>query len=1008
MKNHYFVPILLLLAISSFAQKKKTKVAPPAAIAQTTLATSATERMEGYELRKKATTASSVNNIKFRNIGPANMSGRVVDLDVNEAKPTQFFVAYASGGLWKTENNGMSFTPLFDNEASMTIGNIAVDWKTNGQTIWVGTGEDNASRSTYAGTGVYKTTDGGKTWQHLGLEDTHHIGNITLHPTDPNTAWVAAVGHLYSSNAERGVYKTTDGGKTWRKTLYIDDKTGAIDLDIDPANPATLYAAMWYKERSAWNFVEGGKTSGIYKSTDGGENWKLLSTESSGFPTGETNGRIGLSIYPKNPNLIYAFIDNQARRKENPNRTSPSGITARTLRGMSKEDFLKFSDAEINEFLDAANFPEKYTAKKIREQITTDKLTVKNLHEYVTGANDDVISAAVLGAEVYKSEDGGQTWKKTHTDPIDAVSSYGYYFGKVFVSSNNPNRIVIYGVPILQSMDGGKTWKSLDASNVHGDHHALWFNPNNADHILIGNDGGLNLTYDGGKNWSHLNPIPVGQFYGITVDMATPYNVYGGLQDNGVWWGTSQPGEELKPWKSVMGGDGMQVQVDWRDNATVYTGFQFGNYFRVNKNTYPAGMKRLQMPANDIGEPKLRFNWQSPIVLSRHNQDVIYFGSNKFHRSLDKGENFQTLSSDLTKGGKEGDVPFGTLATLDESPKKFGLLYAGSDDGLVHISKDGGYTWTKISDGLPQNLWVSRVTASAHDEATVYVSLNGYRDDNFKSYLYISTDFGQNWQSLGADLPAEPINVVKEDSKNSNLLYVGTDHGVYISLNKGKSFMRMSGMPAVAVHDLVVQPRDNELVVGTHGRSIYVADVSLIQQLADSLITKDLHLFALKSLNASPTWGRTFDKYSEPRVQKYEIPFYTKIAGKNTITIQTDKGLVLRTLTDESETGLNFVSFDLAIDTTVKVEYEKYLNTTKKKDDKEIKIEKADDGKMYLRAGKYKVVVEANSGTKAQQNFEIRTTEHRMSRRSNAVPANISTPGELEEWLEEIGLEEKK
>lgn len=1009
MQKCYPIFFCLLLTTFSFAQKKKTKILPATTpITQVVTATTAAERMTGYEMRKKAEAASLVNNVKFRNIGPTNMSGRVVELDVNEANPTQFVVAYASGGLWRTNNNGMSFTPLFDQEASMTIGDIAVDWKTNGQTIWIGTGEDNASRSTYSGTGVYKTTDGGKTWQHLGLEDTHHIGNVTLHPTDPNTAWVAAVGHLYSPNTERGIYKTTDGGKSWRKTLYIDDKTGAIDLDIDPSNPSILYAAMWYKERSAWNFVEGGKTSGIYKSTDGGENWKLLSTENSGFPTGETNGRIGLSIYPQNPNLIYAFIDNQVRRKENPNRTTPTGITTRTLRGMSKEDFLKFSDNDINEFLDAANFPEKYTAKKIREQISTDKLTVKGLLEYVTGANDDVVSSQVAGAEVYKSEDGGQTWKKTHTDPIDAVSSYGYYFGKVFVSGNNPDRIVIYGVPILQSMDGGKNWKSLDASNVHSDHHALWFNPNNADHILIGNDGGLNLTYDGGKNWSHLNPIPVGQFYAIAVDMATPYNVYGGLQDNGVWWGTSQPGEELKPWKSVMGGDGMQVQVDWRDNATVYTGFQFGNYFRVNKNTYPAGMKRLQMPANDIGEPKLRFNWQSPIVLSRHNQDIVYFGSNKFHRSLDKGETFLTLSGDLTKGPREGDVPFGTLATLDESPKRFGLLYAGSDDGLVHISKDGGYTWTKISDGLPQNLWISRVTASAHDEGTVYVSLNGYRDDHFKAYLYVSTDYGQNWQAIGGDLPAEPINVVKEDPKNVQILYVGTDHGVYVSLNKGKSFMRMSDLPAVAVHDLVVHPRDNELVVGTHGRSIFVGDVSLIQQLADTLIAKDLHLFALKSLNYSPTWGRMFDKYSDPRVQKYEIPFYTKAAGKITLKIQTDKGLTLRTLTDDSEKGLNFANFDLAIDTTTKADYEKHLNATKKKDEKEIKIEKADDGKMYLRAGKYKVVVETVTGIKTEKSFEIKASERRPSRRSNAIPANITTPGELEEWMEEMELEEKK
>lgn len=1010
MKNRYFIPILFLLATTSFSQKKKsTTQATKQPILLEVAPTTAVERMAGYEQRKKLDAASLVSNVKFRSIGPTNMSGRVVDLDVNNANPTHFFVAYASGGLWKTENNGMSFTSLFDNEASMTIGDIAVDWKTNGQTIWVGTGENNASRSTYSGTGIYKSNDGGKTWQHLGLIDTHHIGQVILHPNDPNTVWVAAVGHLYSSNTERGIYKTTDGGKTWKKTLYIDDKTGGIDLDIDLANPSVLYASMWYKERRAWNFVEGGKTSGIYKSTDGGESWKLLTVENSGFPTGDGNGRIGLSIYPKNPNLIYAFIDNQVRRKETPPRTASTGIATRALRNMTKEDFLKFSDTEINEFLDAANFPEKYNGKKIREQITADKLTVKNLYDYVTGANDEVVNSPVSGAEVYKSEDGGQTWKKTHTEPIDAVSSFGYYFGQIFVSAENPDRIIIYGVPILQSMDAGKTWKSLDASNVHSDHHALWFNPKNSDHILIGNDGGLNLTYDGGKNWSHLNPIPVGQLYAVAVDMEKPYNVYGGMQDNGVWWGTSQPGEELRPWKSVMGGDGMQIQVDWRDNSTVYTGFQFGNYFKVNKNSYPSGMKRLQMPLADIGEAKLRFNWQSPILVSRHNQDIVYFGSNKFHRSLDKGETFQTLSGDLTKGPKEGDVPFGTLATLDESPKKFGLLYAGSDDGLIHISKDGGYTWTKISDALPQNLWISRVVASSHNEAVVYASLNGYRDDNFKPYLYVSTDYGQSWQPIGADLPTEPINVVREDPKNASILYVGTDNGVYVSLNQGKTFMRMNGgLPAVAVHDLIVHSRDNELVVGTHGRSIYIGDVSLIQQLVDTLTSKEVHLFALKPLNYAPNWGRMFDKYSEPRIQKYEISFYTKASGKSSIKIQTDKGLTLRTLTDDSEAGLNFINFDLSIDTTAKGEYEKYLNAAKKKDEKEVKLEKADDGKMYIRAGKYKVVIETATGTKSEQVLEIKAPERRSSRRTNAIPVNISTPGEFEEWMEEMGLEGKK
>ncbi len=1006
------VLLLALLTMSAslttFAQKKKKTTAPPPTT--TTAATSAADRTKGYEQRQKLDANSLVSNVKFRAIGPTDMSGRVVDLDVNDANPTQFFVAYASGGLWKTENNGMSFTPLFDQESTMSIGDIAVDWKTNGQTIWVGTGENNSSRSSYAGDGVYKSTDGGKTWQHVGLEDTHHIGQVILHPSDPNTVCVAALGHLYSPNTERGVYKTTDGGKTWAKTLFVDDQTGAIDLDIHPTNPNVLFASLWHKERSAWNFVEGGKTSGIYKSTDGGNTWQLLSTSGSGLPQGEGVGRIGLTIYPKDPTIMYAFVDNQDKRKPEAKKEE-EGLTVKQLKEMKMEDFMELSDLVINEFLDKGNYPQKNSAKQLKADLKSGKLQVRDIYDFVGGANDELISAPVKGAEIYRSDDGGKSWKKTHEDYIDLVYTYGYYFGQIYVTPTDANRIVTFGVPILLSEDGGKSWKNIEKENVHSDHHALWINPNNPGHMINGNDGGVNVTYDSGKHWSHLNSEPLGQFYAIAVDMENPYNVYGGLQDNGVWTGTSKPREDapLPAWKSIMGGDGMQVQVDWRDNSTVYTGFQFGNYFRLDKNKSGFGsMKRLAMP-REIGDPKLRFNWQAPIHLSRHNQDIVYFGSNKFHRSLDKGETFENLSDDLTKGGKEGDVPFGTLTTIDESPKRFGLLYAGTDDGLAWVSKDAGYTWTKISDALPQNLWVSRVAASAHDESTVYISLNGYRDDNFLPYLFASTDYGQTWKAIGTDLPAEPINVVKEDPVNANILYVGTDHGVYVSMDKGTSFMRMSGgLPAVAVHDLLVHPRDKELVAGTHGRSIYVADVSLLQQLDDTLRQKELYTFSLNPVTYSERWGRV-RKYEEPEELKFEIPYYTRTAGKSTIDIQTEKGLTLATLTDNSESGLNYVNWNYAIDESTKAEYEKYLNENKKKEDKEIKLEAAEDKKMYIRPGKYTVVVTTANGAKTEQPLTIKAPEKRPSRRGITTQAIPSTPGEWEEYMEEeLGMEEVK
>ncbi|WP_345269305.1 WD40/YVTN/BNR-like repeat-containing protein [Nibrella viscosa] len=990
------------------AQKKVKKIATtPAVISITAPA----ERMAGVQQRQKLADASLIKNIPFRSVGPTVMSGRVVDLDVNPDNPTQFYVAYASGGLWRTDNNGISFTPLFDNEAVMTIGAIAVDWKNN--TIWIGTGESNASRSSYAGLGMYKSLDGGKTWQHLGLADSHHIGRIVLHPTNPNTAWVAAVGHLYTPNPERGIYKTTDGGKTWAKTLYIDDKTGAIDVDIDPANPQVLYASMWHKERRAWNFVEGGKTSGIYKSTDGGTTWKLITGGSSGFPQDENSGRIGLSIFPKSTNTLYAILDNQTARPKKEQKNDPHKLTKDQLRVMSKDDFLKAEDAVLTEYLDEQNFPEKYTAKSLKELVQSDKIKPIAVLEYTDDANSRIINTDVIGAEVYRSDDAGQSWRKVNADYLDGLyNTYGYYFGNVWIAPDNADKIVIAGVPVIRSEDGGKTYKGMDNGNVHADHHALWINPKNNNHMILGNDGGVNITYDNGKTWFKANTPAVAQFYAIAVDMAKPYNVYGGLQDNGVWFGPGNYKASYDwfdggqyPYKRLLGGDGMQVQVDWRDNNTVYTGFQFGNYFRINRQT--GEMKRLTVP-QEVGEAKLRWNWQAPILLSRHNQDVVYFGSNRFHRSMNRGDEFKTLSGDLTKGLKTGDVSFGTLTTIDESPLKFGLLYVGSDDGLVHVSQDGGYTWTRISDKLPQDLWVSRVTASAHDEGTVYVSLNGYRDDHFNAYVFRSTDYGQTWQPIGTDLPMEPVNVVKEDPKNSNIMYVGTDHGVYVSLNKGRTFMHLNGgMPAVAVHDLVVHPRDNDLIVGTHGRSLYIGSVEHLQQLTDTLTNKPIHIFALKPASYSPNWGRMYNKYEEAPAYKFELPFYVKTAGKTTVRLTTDKGLTLKTLTDDSEAGLNYLTYDYSVDASVAEGYQKYLNDTRKKDEKEVDLKPADDKKVYLRPGKYTFVFETSSGAKAEKEWELKAPERR-SRRAITLPNAYGSPGEFEEWMEEMSVEETK
>ena len=801
-------------------------------------ATSAQERLKTIDQRKQLLSRSTLNETGFRNIGPSIMSGRVVDIEVNPQDPTEFYVAYASGGLWHTKNNGQSFAPIFDSVDVLTIGDIAVNWQN--RHIWVGTGEVNSSRSTYAGLGVYRSANNGKSWEYLGLPESHHIGKIQLSAKDPNTAWVAVLGHLYSESKERGIYKTTDAGKTWNQTLASDANTGAIDVDIDPSNEQVLYAAMWYRTRTASNFEEAGKTSGIYKSTDGGDRWTLISTPTCGFPSGDGVGRIGLAVYPKNPSIVYAIVDNNFQQPDTAMQkvADTSRYVLRDFKALTVDQFLALDDKKLNAFLKSPRngIPTKYSAENLKQDVKSGKLAPNCIWDYLYDANTALFETPIYGAQVYRSDNAGLSWVKTHVKPIELYSTYGYYFGKVFVSPNNPDKIAITGVSVLLSTDGGKTFSSIGKENVHADHHFVWMNGQNDSHMIIGNDGGCNITYDNGAHWFKANTPAVGQFYNIAIDMAKPYNVYGGLQDNGTWFGSSATKENYdwydngqNPYTMIGGGDGMQVQVDWRDNKTVYSGSQFGFYSRQNLATKE---RKNVRPMRDLGEPALRYNWQSPILLSRHNQDVFYFGSNKFHRSMSKGDSLVTLSTDLTTNPAQGDVPFGTTTTISESPIRFGLIYVGTDDGNVQVSKDGGNSFTMISQKLPKGLYVSRVIASKFNVARVYVTLNGYRNDHFNAYVYQSDDYGTTWKQIMKDLPSEPVNVIKEDAVAEQVLYVGTDGGLYVSLDGGNSSMAWTkGLPAsVPVHDLEIHPRDHEIVLGTHGRSLYVGKLDALRK----------------------------------------------------------------------------------------------------------------------------------------------------------------------------------
>ena len=901
---------------------------------------------------------SLFTQLEAKNIGPTIMSGRVVDLAVNPKNPTEFYVAYATGGLWYTNNNGTSFTPVMDSAETVNCGSVTVDW--NSGTIWVGTGEVNASRSSYAGVGVLKSSDKGKTWENLGLKDSHHISRIWVNPSNLNEIVVAAVGHLYTTNKERGIYKSTDGGKSWKQTLFVAEDTGIIDLAVSKNNPKIMFAASWQKDRKAWHFDGDGEKSGIYKSEDGGTSWKLISTKESGFPANEGVGRIGLALF--NENVIYAVVDNQNKR---PKTVSKNKLT--TMLSTPGADFMEISNKELNIALKESGFRDKYRAENIRNWVANNNMEPKEVLTVLSDSNKALFETEVIGCEVYKSEDGGKSWKKANQNYIDDMFyTYGYYFANISVDEKNQNRVYIGGVPLLFSEDGGKTFTAISKENVHADHHVTWINPENPNHIINGNDGGVNISYDNGAHWIKCNNEALGQLYAVNVDYQENYNVYGGMQDNGVWFGSNNYSHSVAwhqegkyPYQELIGGDGMQIQIDSRNPNVVFTGYQFGNYYRINQKE---GKFDYITPKAPKGEKPYRFNWQTPILLSSHNQDILYMGSEFLHRSMNQGETWERISGDLTNGAKEGNVAFGTLTSISESKFQFGLLYVGSDDGKIHVSKDGGVSWQLISGNLPQNLWVSRVVASTHKRERVYVTLNGYRNDNFESFAYVSEDFGVTWTSISNGL-TEAVNVIVEDSANENILYVGTDNGLFISLDQGATWLDFSnGMPNVAVHDAVIQTKAKELIVGTHGRSIYKMDISKVQELTKDVLAKNLHLFNVNDRTKSERWGSQNYAWGKPSEPSQEIWFYSNADGVVNFTITNEIGMVVHTQKIAAKKGLNSFTYDYLL---AKEDAEKW-----NKKDKKIKIMASENKKFYVPIGKFKGVLSKDKATE-NSSFEI-------------------------------------
>ena len=782
-----------------------------AALLATTLLGSLTAQTNDQEHAAK----NVFGQLPWRELGPVQSGGRIVDIEVHPTKTSVFWVAAASGGLWHTTNGGLSFTPQFQDRYSISIGDLAVS-RSNPDVLYVGTGEANNQRSSYWGDGVHKSTDGGKTWTHVGLRGTDHIGRIVVHPQNPDVVYVAALGALYRANDERGLYKTSDGGSTWTCVKHLGADTGFVDVVLDPQQPDTVYAASYERRRQAWNFREGGQGSRLWKSTDAGTTWTQLD---KGLPTGVL-GRIGLAAFAGDGKVLYASIENlnlKAAASSSEVEAAPEPVPEPSAEVLADPTALAMHELAVEEAQDPA--------RRSRRPVT--------------------------GGEVYRSDDGGASWHKTHGSDIEVGGNPGYYYGQTRIDPQDKEHVWVLSVQISETKDGGKTWtpnrteRKSFGDSLHVDHHALWIDPADSQHALLGNDGGLAITWDGGAHWDHLTHLPILQFYTVAADLRSPYRVYGGLQDNGTWGfpvhGATTAGSQATDAYRIDGGDGFFVCIDPDEPDVVYSESQFGGMSRQHLRT---GERKGIRPRARKGDQPLRWNWSTPIVLSPHDGHTVYVGSQHLHRSRNRGDSWQTLSPDVTTNDadkKRGNVPHCTITSIAESPRVEGWLWVGTDDGKVWTSKDGGQRWTDLSERFPANaqgLWVSRIDASPHEDGTAFVAFTGYRQDRREPLLFRTDDGGDTWLPIAHDLPMEPINVVKQHPRNADVLLVGTEMGAYVSVDAGAHWFPLGkDLPRSAVHDLIVHGREHHVLVGTHGRGIWALDAALLEDVKQEQIT---------------------------------------------------------------------------------------------------------------------------------------------------------------------------
>jgi len=766
-------------------------------------------------------------NLSWRSIGPAVMGGRTVDIEAVEEKPWIIYAAIGPSGVWKSTNDGITWKPVFHKENTVSVGDIAVD-QTNPEVIWVGTGEATSRNSVTIGDGVYRSTDGGKTWEHLGLLETRHISRIVIDQTHPDTVYVAALGHLWGKNKERGIYKTTNSGKTWNKVLYVNENTGFADLVIDPSNSQTLYAAAWDYQRYPYYFYSGGRGSGIYKTEDGGTTWKRLVKD---LPEG-IMGRIGLAVSQSRPGVVYALIE----------------------------------------------------------------------HEQ---------------GGIWRSEDKGATWERMcDNEAFVQVNNRPFYYSQIRVDPTDDQVVYVFSGGLFVSKNKGQKFKAI-SGGTHPDHHALWIDPHNPQHLMDGNDGGIDITYDQGAHWRSIKHMALAEVYQIGYDMREPYYVYCGLQDNGVWGGPSNSldtaGIINEDWNSVGGGDGFYCEVDPKDYRMVYANSQMNGLYRYNLEI---DRSKDIKPKAALDEPPFRFNWNSPVLISPHDSNTIYTGGNYLFQSQDQGHSWEIISPDLSTNDPDKLKDSGGLITLDntgaevhctiytiaESPLEPGVIWCGTDDGNVQITKNRGENWQNVVKNipdLPPHTWCSRIEASHFKAGTAYAAFDGHRSDDYTTYLYKTTDFGETWQSIKGNLPFGWIHVVREDLRNPNLLFVGMEFGIYASLDRGESWFSLNNnLPTVAVRDIAVHPKAHDLIIGTHGRGIWILDdIRPLQEMSEQVFHRSYHIFSVRPATKYFISTRG-DSYSSPLFAgenpEYglgiNVYFKEKPSGRNRIFIKNENG----------------------------------------------------------------------------------------------------------------------